>query len=359
VTATQRRQAVTYLHDGRHVGVTHACRLVGMSRASFAYRSERAVRDAPVRARLRALAELHPRWGAPRLHWCLEREGLVRNHKRTERLYRLEGLLVRRRRRRRIPQLRVERPAPLQPNERWSLDFVHDRLADGRPIRILTVVDDCTRECPRLAVDHSLPSVRAIDALDDLAMERPLPARLVCDHGAEFASRAFLSWARLRGITLDFTRPGKPTDNAYIESVNGKFRDECLNEQYFLTLDDARMLIERWRQHYNRVRPHSALHHQPQLCTPSSSSTNQAQNYAYSNRGKVRRRRPMSSRQIIAAYEREYQRIGIHPGDRLPLPQGLESDIEYLVFLRTVPDGSGRAGFLAALAARGARSDGV
>lgn len=263
MTATQRRQAVTYLHDGRHVGVTHACRLVGMSRASFAYHSERAVRDAPVRARLRALAELHPRWGAPRLHWCLEREGLVRNHKRTERLYRLEGLLVRRRRRRRIPQLRVERPAPLQPNERWSLDFVHDRLADGRPIRILTVVDDCTRECPRLTVDHSLPSVRVIDALVDLAMERPLPARLVCDYGAEFASRAFLSWARLRGITLDFTRPGKPTDNAYIESFNGKFRDECLNEQYFLTLEDARMLIERWRQHYNRVRPHSALHHQP------------------------------------------------------------------------------------------------
>ena len=239
MTATQRRQAVTYLHDSRHVRVTHACRLLGMSRASSAYRSERAVRRCGPGS---VPWPSSPRWGAPRLHWCLEREGLVQNHKRTERLYRLEGLLVRRRRRR-IPQFRVERPVPLRPHERSSLHFVHDRLADGRPIRILTVVDDGTRECPRLTVDHSLPRGRVIEALEDLAMERPLPARLVCDHGAEFASRAFLIWARRRGIALDFIRPGKPTDNAYIESFNGKFRDECLNEQYFLTLDDARMLI--------------------------------------------------------------------------------------------------------------------
>jgi putative transposase len=114
-----------------------------------------------------------------------------------------------------------------------------------------------------LRVDHSLPSTQVIEALEDVAGERPLPARLVCDHGSEFASGAFRSWARQRGLTLDLTWPGKPTDNAYIESFNGKFRDECLNEQYFLRLADAQMLIERWRQRYNRVRPHSALHHQP------------------------------------------------------------------------------------------------
>jgi transposase InsO family protein len=140
------------------------------------------------------------------------------------------------------------------------------RRSDGRPIRILAILDDCTPECPYLTVDHSLPSVRVIEALDDLAMERPPPARLVCDHGADFASRAFLSWARLRGIALDFIGPGQPTDNVYIESFNGKFRDECLNEQYFLTLDDTLMLVEPWCQHYNRVRPHSALHHLPPSC---------------------------------------------------------------------------------------------
>jgi putative transposase len=182
------------------------------------------------------------------------------NHKRTERLYRAEGLAVRRRRRKRLPVgPRVERPAPVRPHERWSIDFVHDRLATGRAIRVLTVLDDCTRECPVLVVDYSLPSDRVIAALERAAGARGLPARLVCDHGAEFSSRAFLSWARARGVALDFIRPGKPVDNAYVESFNGKLRDECLNEQFFLDLTDAQRTIERWRRHYNRVRPHRSL----------------------------------------------------------------------------------------------------
>lgn len=260
VTTEQRRRVVTWLRERRAVGITRACRLVGISRASCRYVSRRHAPDAPVRIALRTAAMAHPRWGAPRLHWLLQREGIVQNHKRTERLYREEGLGVRRRRRKRLPAgPRVVRPVPARPNERWSIDFVHDRLATGRAIRVLTVVDDCTRECPALAVDYSLPSERVIAALERAAGVRGLPAHLVCDHGSEFSSRRFLSWARACGIALDFIRPGKPVDNAYVESFNGKLRDECLNEQFFLDLADARRTIERWRRQYNRLRPHSAL----------------------------------------------------------------------------------------------------
>lgn len=154
---------------------------------------------------------------------------------------------------------RVTHTVPMRPNERWSIDFMHDRLATGRAIRVLTFVDDCTREYTALEVDYSLPGTRVIEALERAAGRRGMPARLVCDHGSEFASRAFLSWARVQQITLDFTRPGKPVDNPYVESFNGKLRDECLNEQYFLDFTDARVHIERWRREYNRARPHSAL----------------------------------------------------------------------------------------------------
>jgi putative transposase len=260
VTAEQRRRVVAYLRERRQVGVTRACRLAGISRASGAYASRRVGRDAPVRARLRAAAGQHPRWGAPRLHWLLRRDGVVRNHKRTERLYREEGLRVQRRRRERLPVgPRVERPAPSRPNERWSIDFVHDRLATGRAIRVPSVVDDCTRECPGLAVDTALPSAGVIAALGRLGAIRGLPARLVCDHGSEFTSRACLGWARARGVTLDFIRPGKPVDDAYVGSFTGKLRDECLTERFFTDLADARRTIERWRRQYNRGRPHRSL----------------------------------------------------------------------------------------------------
>jgi putative transposase len=185
---------------------------------------------------------------------------VVRNHKRTERLYREEGLRVQRRRRERLPVgPRVERPAPSRPNERWSIDFVHDRLATGRAIRVPSVVDDCTRECPGLAVDTALPSAGVIAALGRLGAIRGLPARLVCDHGSEFTSRACLGWARARGVTLDFIRPGKPVDDAYVGSFTGKLRDECLTERFFTDLADARRTIERWRRQYNRGRPHRSL----------------------------------------------------------------------------------------------------
>jgi putative transposase len=260
VTAEQRRRAVTFLRASRRASLRRACRLVGIGPSSYGYTSRRAERDAPVRARLRVLAGERPRWGVPRLHWLLAREGLVRNHKRTERLYREEQLALRRRRRRaRGAPPRVPPDVPAGPGERWSMDFVHDTLADGRVFRCLTVVDDFTREFPLIAVDTSLPGTRVAEALDHLARRRRLPARIVCDNGPEFTSRAFLAWAQRRGVRLQFIRPGKPVENAFVESFNGRFRDECLNEQWFLSLADARELIERWRRDYNAARPHSGL----------------------------------------------------------------------------------------------------
>jgi len=271
VTAAQRREAVTWLTTTRHVSERRARRLAGISASSLRYASQRGVADCPVRQRLRALAEQRPRWGSPRLHWLLAREGLVVNHKRTERLYREEHLAVaRRRRRKRVSVPRIVPPAPVRPNERWSMDFVRDALADGRPFRAFTVVDDFTRECPAIAVDTHLSSERVIAVLEQLAGRRGLPHALVCDNGSKFTSRAFDAWAYRRGIKLLFIRPGKPVENAFIESFNGKLRDECLSTSWFLDLADARAQIEHWRHDYNTARPHSGLAH----CTPSNFARN-------------------------------------------------------------------------------------
>jgi putative transposase len=266
VTAEQRRGAVTWLRRTRHVSERRARRLAGISASSYRYLSQRAIEDAPVRQRLRALAEQRPRWGSPRLHWLLVREGLVINHKRTERLYRDERLAVaRRRRKKRVSVPRVIPPAPVRPHERWSMDFVRDTLADGRPFRAFTLVDDFTRECPVIAVDTHLSSDRVIAVFEQLARHRALPPTLVCDNGPEFTSRLFDAWAYRRGIKLLYIRPGKPVENAFIESFNGKLRDECLSTSWFLDLADARAQIEHWRHDYNTARPHSALDD----CTPS------------------------------------------------------------------------------------------
>jgi putative transposase len=260
VTADQRRRAVTYLQTARHVSERRARRVVRLSASSYRYVSRRAEADAPVRRRLREYAAQRPRWGSPRLHWLLQREGLVCNHKRTERLYREERLAVeRRRRRKRVSTPRVPPPVPTRPDERWSMDFIRDTLADGRVFRGFTVVDDFTRECPVIEVDTHLTSARVIGVFERLAMTRGLPAAVVCDNGSEFTSRALDAWAYQRGVQLLFIRPGKPVENAFIESFNGRLRDECLSANWFLTLSDARAQIEHWRRHYNSERPHSGL----------------------------------------------------------------------------------------------------
>lgn len=242
------------------LSIRRACRLVGLWRSSQQYRAKQDLSDEFVRARLRELASLRKRFGSPRLHVLLRREGLVVNHKRTERLYRLEGLSLRRRKRpKRASGARVVLPQPQNVNQRWSMDFVHDRLEDGRRFRLLTIVDDYSRECPAIEVDTSLGGSRVTQVLERLAEIRGLPQAITVDNGPEFAGTVLDAWAYRKGVQLHFIQPGKPIQNAYVESFNGRLRDECLNEHWFSTLTEAKDRIEAWRQDYNTLRPHSAL----------------------------------------------------------------------------------------------------
>ena len=193
------------------------------------------------------------------LHWRLQQEGVCINHKRLRRLYRLEGLAVRRQRRKRVARPRVTVPSPTAPNRRWSMDFVHDSGADGRAFRAFTLVDDFTRECPVIEGDRRLGADRVVAVLTRLAACRGLPATISLDNGPEFHSRALDAWAFQHGVQLQFIRPGKPVENAFIESFNSRFRDGCLNQHWFRTLPEAQVCIERWRQHYNTARPHRGL----------------------------------------------------------------------------------------------------
>ena len=216
--------------------------------------------DAALRQRLRELAGQRKRFGSPRLHIMLRREGLVINHKRTERIYREEGLALRRKRRRKgAAGSRVIMPSAERPNQHWSMDFVTDSIVTGRRFRALAIVDDFSRECPAIEVDTSLGGSRVVSVLDRLAETRGLPEVITTDNGPEFIGKALDEWAYRKGVTLNFTRPGKPIDNAYAESFNGRFRDECLNTNWFMNLKHARDIIEDWRQDYNEVRPHSSL----------------------------------------------------------------------------------------------------
>jgi putative transposase len=236
-----------------------ACRLVTISASSLRYRCRRAVIP-DLRDRLLALARERPRYGYRRLCLLLRREGYEVNHKRIHRLYRSEGLMVRRRLRKRIAAgKRVPLPAPFRANERWSLDFVSDQLADGRVFRTLNIVDDFTRECLAIEVDTSLTGLRVVRVLERLCTEHGRPRAVVMDNGPELTSKALDAWAYRNAIELRFIQPGKPYQNAYVESFNGKFRDECLSEHWFASLDEARRVIEEWREDYNQVRPHSSL----------------------------------------------------------------------------------------------------
>jgi putative transposase len=182
------------------------------------------------------------------------------NHKRVYRLYREEGLTVRKRPRKRLARARIATAVPTSPNERWSIDFVSDSLADGRKLRIFNVVDDCTREAVVMEVDTSIPAPRVVRLLDEAAGIRgAYPRAIVCDNGPEFISHALDEWADQHGVKLEFIQPGKPVQNCFVESFNGRFRDECLNENWFRSLDEARRIIAAWKEHYNAVREHGSL----------------------------------------------------------------------------------------------------
>jgi putative transposase len=259
LTPEVKRRAVSHVRESLGLSLRKACLLVNLSTYVYHYRPK-SNNDDVLRHRLRELAEQRKRFGSPRLHLLLKREGLVVNHKRTERLYREEGLALRKKRKRKgAAGARVVLPSPQRTNERWSMDFVTDSIVTGRRFRALTIVDDFSRECPAIEVDTSLGSRRVVAVLERLAKTRGLPEVITIDNGPEFAGRALDEWAYRKSVKLNFIRPGKPIENAYAESFNGRFRDECLNTNWFLSLNHARIVIEEWRRDYNEVRPHSSL----------------------------------------------------------------------------------------------------
>ena len=242
----------------------HACGLLGIAVSSCRYRSRTEEPERELRTRLVELAHENPRYGSPRLYVLLRRESRC-NHKRVERIYREAGLSLRRKKRKRLVRQRVPMMAALAPNEEWALDFVADALASARSLRILTVVDAFTRECLALEADTSMGSLRVLRVLERLIAERGAPQRIRTDNGPEFTSRAYLAWSLEQRIELVHIRPGKPIENALVESFNGRLREECLNMSWFRNLFDARRQIEAWRDHYNRLRPHSALDYRTPL----------------------------------------------------------------------------------------------
>jgi putative transposase len=237
------------------VSERRSCVALGVERSTIRYRSTRPD-QAALRLRIRDLAKTRVRYGYFRIYILLRREGWMVNHKRVYRLYRDDGLSLRLKRpRRHVSAANRERqPAPTAPNELWSMD-----LFDGRRLRALTVVDAYTREALAIEVDQGIKGEQVVDVMTRLAFTRGTPRTIRVDNGPEFVSKALDRWAYASGVTLDFSRPGKPTDNAFVESFNGRLRDECLNAHWFLSLADAKAKIEAWRRQYNESRPHTAL----------------------------------------------------------------------------------------------------
>lgn len=237
-----------------------ACRLIGAQRRTMRYQRQMRPDEPAIRERLRTLAAERPRWGYRRLHLLLRRERGSINRKRVQRLYRLEGLAIRRRKRKRVARSqRGTTSHSWQPGEAWAMDFMQDVLADGRRFRTLNVLDIVTRECLAIEVDTSLPGRRVVRLLDQLILWHGVPKRMTLDNGPELSGQALDVWAYEHHVELDFIQPGKPMQNGELESFNGKFRDECLNVHWFGSLADARQIIEDWRESYNTERPHSAL----------------------------------------------------------------------------------------------------
>ena len=255
----QKRAVVRYFRAGFQVSERRACRVAGVPRSSCRYRSVAADQTA-LRLRLRDLAAARVRYGYRRLHVLLRREGWRVNHKRIYRLYREEGLGIRVKRRKKLASVpRLLPPPATRPLERWSLDFLSDSLANGRRFRVLTIVDNVSRVSPAIEVGASLTGERVVRLLEGLRVTVGVPQRIAVDNGPEFVSKALDAWAYQNGVQLEFSRPGKPTDNAFAESFNGHFRAECLDCHWFASLEEARHTIEAWRIDYNTQRPHRAL----------------------------------------------------------------------------------------------------
>ena len=254
------REAVATMREKTPISERRAYRLVGISRSVLAYQPQCDPGNTRLSARIGELAAERRRFGYRRIHALLRREGVRANHKRVYRLYRAAGLAVQRRRKRRRTMLeRQPLLLPQAPNQVWSMDFVMDALDSGRRLKCLTLVDDFTKEAIEIVLDHSIPGLYVTRVLDQLGRFRGLPRAIRTDQGPEFTGRALDQWAYRNGVELKLIEAGKPNQNAYVESFNGKFRDECLNEHWFVSLAHARAVISAWRRDYNEGRPHMSL----------------------------------------------------------------------------------------------------
>jgi len=258
VSPTSKRAVVRHANNVYRLSERKACSLVGLSRTGLRYQ-RKPNDDKQLRSRLRELAAKYPRYGYLMLHALLKREGLVVNRKRTYRLYSEEKLHVRTKKRKKLIRPRRPLVMPIDKDIRWSMDFVSDQLINGRHFRVLNVVDDHSREMIGQLVAFSISGARVADFLSQLVERRSKPDQIVCDNGSEFTSKKMFLWQQETNVKLAFIQPGKPTQNAFIESLNGKFRNECLNQHWFKSLDDAEAKIDAWRYHYNHERPHSSL----------------------------------------------------------------------------------------------------
>ena len=259
MTPDGRRQAVAYLCEAHGVSQRRACNVMQTDRSSVRYQSKR-VNDNEQREAIKRISKERRRFGYRRINVMLQREGIHMNHKKLRRIYAEENLQVRRRGgRKRALGMRRPMEVPDRPNQRWSLDFVSDAFTDGRRFRILTVVDDFSKENVLLVPDTSISGLRVTRELDQAFAERGMPRTIVSDNGTEFTSMAILKWVQDNGLDWHYIQPGKPTQNAFIESFNGKLRDECLNETLFASLSDAREELANWQDDYNNHRPHSSI----------------------------------------------------------------------------------------------------
>ena len=258
VTAPLRRELVRWM-QAKGMTERRALQVVGMSASAYRYQP-RPDRNQALRERIVGLAQRHRRYGAGMIYLKLRQAGETVNHKRVERLYGLEKLQIRRRRRKKIPV--SERQPLLRPgaaNEVWSMDFVFDRIATGRSLKALVIIDDATHEAVAVLAEHSIGGERLTRMMDEVCSRRGRPAVIRTDNGKEFTGKAMLNWAYRNGVSLRLIEPGKPNQNAYVESFNGRLRDECLNEHWFTSLPHARLEIERWRREYNEERPKQGL----------------------------------------------------------------------------------------------------
>ena len=266
MTPGRKRKLVDEVRSERQVSIRKACAALEVDRSTYHYRSRRSG-QATLEHRIKEICHVRVRYGYRRVHILLRREGWTINHKKTRRIYRELGLQLRNKtpKRRVKAKLRDDRRPATRSNETWAMDFVHDQLATGRKLRVLTVVDIFSRFSPALEPRLTFRGTDVVEILERVCNEVGFPATIRVDQGTEFVSRDLDLWAYQRGVTLDFSRPGKPTDNAFIEAFNGRFRAECLNAHWFLSLADAQKKVEDWRRYYNEERPHGSIGNKPPI----------------------------------------------------------------------------------------------